>query len=460
MNLEMPGGSADDDDRGPPGNPLGGLAGPQEEIIVAPTEPVPQSEDRDSNNQPAPLSPQMLQRNWSGYEMNFPYAVSPHFFNTMSPHLNSTSSTNFGNLGGGMWGQSTSAMGDQGPNSTRNSATRYLAINPLSPLDTEDPPGFPGIPLDTEVEPLGENGTANGNRSDCPAVGSPDGSNGLTATFDQSHLAYWPPMNHQIQGSFEWNDKMMHSSPTAWSAHSPYPGFFMPSQIRSTPSGQMSAGGLMAYRNSFGHSNDVFFPSSPAAANGAGTMDMNVSNLMMMAGQDTNNNNSNDYHSEQFSPWRNLNSLPNCQPMSNDSSGGVVQFGEKESLSGVAVDLQGKRSQCDDDNSMIDLPSTPPPMTSCPTDDNRGYNIIGSGGQATGPSKSMGSVCHPHDCRPCAFYWTKGCINGHDCRFCHEWHPPKKKKPMKEQKNLMIIARPDGKIEFMRCTVHEAMRVL
>eukprot|EP00915_Cephaloidophora_sp_WS-2016_P006119 GHVH01008026.1.p1 GENE.GHVH01008026.1~~GHVH01008026.1.p1 ORF type:complete len:416 (+),score=70.11 GHVH01008026.1:1115-2362(+) len=323
-----------------------------------------------------------------------------------------------------------------------------------------DPPGFPGIPLDTEVEPLGENGTANGNRSDCPAVGSPDGSNGLTATFDQSHLAYWPPMNHQIQGSFEWNDKMMHSSPTAWSAHSPYPGFFMPSQIRSTPSGQMSAGGLMAYRNSFGHSNDVFFPSSPAAANGAGTMDMNVSNLMMMAGQDTNNNNSNDYHSEQFSPWRNLNSLPNCQPMSNDSSGGVVQFGEKESLSGVAVDLQGKRSQCDDDNSMIDLPSTPPPMTSCPTDDNRGYNIIGSGGQATGPSKSMGSVCHPHDCRPCAFYWTKGCINGHDCRFCHEWHPPKKKKPMKEQKNLMIIARPDGKIEFMRCTVHEAMRVL
>jgi len=73
---------------------------------------------------------------------------------------------------------------------------------------------------------------------------------------------------------------------------------------------------------------------------------------------------------------------------------------------------------------------------------------------------SVGSAGHPLTCRPCAFFWTKGCMNGKDCRFCHEWHPPKKKKPMKEQKNLMIIARPDGRIEFMRCTVQEALGVL
>eukprot|EP01053_Blabericola_migrator_P002631 Blabericola_migrator_1__2630@NODE_1743_length_3879_cov_123_753410_g203_i2_p2_GENE_NODE_1743_length_3879_cov_123_753410_g203_i2NODE_1743_length_3879_cov_123_753410_g203_i2_p2_ORF_typecomplete_len272_score24_44zfCCCH_3/PF15663_5/0_028Torus/PF16131_5/1_8e04Torus/PF16131_5/0_019_NODE_1743_length_3879_cov_123_753410_g203_i27901605 len=38
---------------------------------------------------------------------------------------------------------------------------------------------------------------------------------------------------------------------------------------------------------------------------------------------------------------------------------------------------------------------------------------------------------HPNCCKPCAFYWSKGCLNGENCRFCHEWHAPKKKKPMK-----------------------------
>ncbi|KAH0480631.1 MAG: hypothetical protein KVP17_001814 [Porospora cf. gigantea B] len=73
---------------------------------------------------------------------------------------------------------------------------------------------------------------------------------------------------------------------------------------------------------------------------------------------------------------------------------------------------------------------------------------------------SVGAKDHPHGCRPCAFYHTKGCLNGKNCTFCHDWHAPKKKKPMKEQKNLMIIARPDGKIEFMRCSIQEALRVL
>eukprot|EP01071_Lankesteria_metandrocarpae_P008836 Lankesteria_metandrocarpae@DN5066_c0_g1_i2.p1 len=76
-----------------------------------------------------------------------------------------------------------------------------------------------------------------------------------------------------------------------------------------------------------------------------------------------------------------------------------------------------------------------------------------------GYSSSVGAALHPLGCKPCAFMWTKGCVNGRRCQFCHEWHLPKKKKPMKDQKNLMIIARPDGKIEFLRCTIDEALRV-
>lgn len=65
---------------------------------------------------------------------------------------------------------------------------------------------------------------------------------------------------------------------------------------------------------------------------------------------------------------------------------------------------------------------------------------------------------HPVSCKPCAFYWTKGCVNGDACQFCHQQHTPKKKKPMKDQKNLMIIARPDGRMEYLRCTVEEALK--
>eukprot|EP01057_Protomagalhaensia_wolfi_P005615 Protomagalhaensia_wolfi_Nauph_80__5614@NODE_63_length_4088_cov_50_951840_g52_i0_p1_GENE_NODE_63_length_4088_cov_50_951840_g52_i0NODE_63_length_4088_cov_50_951840_g52_i0_p1_ORF_typecomplete_len432_score57_36Torus/PF16131_5/0_0075zfCCCH_3/PF15663_5/0_015zfCCCH_4/PF18044_1/1_6_NODE_63_length_4088_cov_50_951840_g52_i027174012 len=65
---------------------------------------------------------------------------------------------------------------------------------------------------------------------------------------------------------------------------------------------------------------------------------------------------------------------------------------------------------------------------------------------------------HPNSCKPCAFYWSKGCLNGENCRFCHEWHAPKKKKPMKDQKNLMIIAREDGRIAFLRCAIEDALR--
>ncbi|CBZ51409.1 conserved hypothetical protein [Neospora caninum Liverpool] len=70
----------------------------------------------------------------------------------------------------------------------------------------------------------------------------------------------------------------------------------------------------------------------------------------------------------------------------------------------------------------------------------------------------LGSAQHPHDCRPCAFFWGKGCHKGFACRFCHEEHGPRKKKPMKDQKNLMIIARPDGKLEFIRCSLKEALK--
>ncbi|PHJ15138.1 hypothetical protein CSUI_011051 [Cystoisospora suis] len=72
-------------------------------------------------------------------------------------------------------------------------------------------------------------------------------------------------------------------------------------------------------------------------------------------------------------------------------------------------------------------------------------------------SKNSGSTRHPKECRPCAFFWGRGCHNGLACRFCHEEHGPRKKKPMKDQKNLMIIARPDGRLEFIRCRLKEAL---
>lgn len=85
-------------------------------------------------------------------------------------------------------------------------------------------------------------------------------------------------------------------------------------------------------------------------------------------------------------------------------------------------------------------------------------NNNGSNSSSGGTNSPLGSSQHPHNCKPCAFRWTKGCVNGDTCPFCHEWHPPRKKKPMKDQKNLMIIARRDGKIEFLRCSLSEAIQ--
>lgn len=76
-------------------------------------------------------------------------------------------------------------------------------------------------------------------------------------------------------------------------------------------------------------------------------------------------------------------------------------------------------------------------------------------GAAGAGGKFAGASLHPHACKPCAFFWNKGCLNGDDCNFCHSWHPPKRKKPMKEQKNLMIVAKPEGRITFIRCTIDE-----
>ncbi|EPR57540.1 hypothetical protein TGDOM2_306510 [Toxoplasma gondii GAB2-2007-GAL-DOM2] len=76
----------------------------------------------------------------------------------------------------------------------------------------------------------------------------------------------------------------------------------------------------------------------------------------------------------------------------------------------------------------------------------------------SGATTDAGGAQHPNDCRPCAFFWGQGCHKGAACRFCHENHGPRKKKPMKDQKNLMIIARPDGKLEFIRCSLQEALK--
>ncbi|XP_053990732.1 probable cyclin-dependent serine/threonine-protein kinase DDB_G0292550 isoform X1 [Hylaeus volcanicus] len=77
---------------------------------------------------------------------------------------------------------------------------------------------------------------------------------------------------------------------------------------------------------------------------------------------------------------------------------------------------------------------------------------------STSPILASSSIgIHPHSCKPCAFFWTKGCVNGNTCQFCHAQHNPKKKKSIEDQKNLLIIARPDGRIEYLRCNVNEAL---
>lgn len=47
---------------------------------------------------------------------------------------------------------------------------------------------------------------------------------------------------------------------------------------------------------------------------------------------------------------------------------------------------------------------------------------------------SVGSMAHDAGkCKPCAFFYTKGCENGFDCEFCHICEPGEKKKRRKEK---------------------------
>jgi len=48
---------------------------------------------------------------------------------------------------------------------------------------------------------------------------------------------------------------------------------------------------------------------------------------------------------------------------------------------------------------------------------------------------SVGSVGHDTgDCRPCAFFLTKGCENGTKCTFCHLCDSGEKKRRLKAKK--------------------------
>jgi len=53
-------------------------------------------------------------------------------------------------------------------------------------------------------------------------------------------------------------------------------------------------------------------------------------------------------------------------------------------------------------------------------------------------TKSEGSVLHPHDCKPCAWYHhARGCQRGADCEFCHLCPAGEIKRRKKEKYRLL-----------------------
>lgn len=59
-----------------------------------------------------------------------------------------------------------------------------------------------------------------------------------------------------------------------------------------------------------------------------------------------------------------------------------------------------------------------------------------SAGVAAPPVMSAGAASHDkQECKPCAFYHTKGCKSGVDCKFCHMCGPGEKKKRKQTEKS-------------------------
>ncbi|CEM29091.1 unnamed protein product [Vitrella brassicaformis CCMP3155] len=59
------------------------------------------------------------------------------------------------------------------------------------------------------------------------------------------------------------------------------------------------------------------------------------------------------------------------------------------------------------------------------------------------PLKCPGSLLHNVGaCKPCVFYWGKGCQNGRSCQFCHEWHPPGKRSKTSKKRGGRLYQRP------------------
>jgi len=408
--------------------------------------------------------------------------------------------------------QTVNAGWNNGSASARNSAVvQYLNIGSLGPASSPpcnevDPPGFPQLPGDMDNDKgihsnlnsmnAGQGGLMG--KSDLSSMNPRNSIHPLS--YEASHLPAW-----YATPTHDWSDSVV---PSQWIQPQ--------SNIIPTTTSFFTMKG-----NSSSPVDYSSFPHYQVVGNTKDCRDdVPTEEVPGIPGKASIKNESRGIQGKEpitsdvsFSPWCNMDAVPEIRPAELGTS--ESKLNNPEGLASLAVGCyppsNASSSTRNCIGSVIDLPITPPlvhstqqqllvlanatedsssfnrtptistgnastlsngnggrsaigtPSSASPMS-NKSNNSLSAGGNQLSPNvnknKSLGSAQHPNECRPCAFFWTKGCINGPECRFCHEWHPPKKKKPMKEQKNLMIIARPDGKIEFMRCTVYEAMRVL
>jgi hypothetical protein len=68
--------------------------------------------------------------------------------------------------------------------------------------------------------------------------------------------------------------------------------------------------------------------------------------------------------------------------------------------------------------------------------------IMRAGALGSAEMPSRGSALHQFGaCKPCAFVFAEGCVNGINCQFCHLCEPGEKRRRRKERRKMAAGAR-------------------